>query len=197
MLQTNKALKYISENSERFHADPLHFILAGDSGGAHIAAQTANIISDSTYSELMGIVPTIKRAQLRGLILYCGAYNADSISIKGDYADFLKTVLWSYSGKRNYDVDDKFKAASVINYISDGFPPCFISAGNGDPLLSQSKSLANKLIKLNVKVDTLFFKKEIKPKLPHEYQFNLDELAGKLALKRSLIFLKELHLTDQ
>lgn len=92
---------------------------------------------------------------------------------------------------------NRFKSISVINYISNNFPPSFISAGNGDPLLPQSKSLADKLVKLNVKIDTLFFTKNLKPELPHEYQFNLDGSAGNFALKKSLAFLKELHETHQ
>jgi acetyl esterase len=193
LLQTNKALAYIAENSKRFYADTSNIVLAGDSGGAHIVAQTANMISDSSYAKLVGIEPNIGRNQLSGLILYCGPYDSESISTDGDFSTFIKTVLWSYSGKKDYKSVPGFKAVSVVNYVTSKYPPCFISAGNGDPLLPQSQALARKLNKLNVMVDTLFFKADLNPRLPHEYQFNLEDPAGKLALKNSLIFLKGLH----
>lgn len=191
LIETNKALAYISENSSRFHADPSRFILAGDSGGAHIAAQTANIISDTSYAKLVGIAPRIHRNQLLGLILYCGPYDVGIVDKKGDFGDFLEIVLWSYSGKKDYNSVPGFKLASVTNYLTRDYPPCFISAGNGDPLLPQSRALVNKLNKLNVKVDSLFFSSDTSPALPHEYQFNLDRAAGRIALENSIKFLRE------
>lgn len=192
LIETNEALAFISENSNRFHADPSHFILAGDSGGAHIVAQMANIISDSSYAKLVGISPRIHRNQLSGLILYCGPYDAGIVDKKGEFGDFLKIVLWSYSGKKDYNSVPGFKFASLTNYLTSDYPPCFVSAGNGDPLLQQSRALVSKLNKLNVKVDTLFFRSDTNPALPHEYQFNLDGVAGKLALENSVKFLKGL-----
>ncbi|WEK18977.1 MAG: alpha/beta hydrolase [Candidatus Pedobacter colombiensis] len=188
--QTNRALEYINENAGRFHVDTNHFILAGDSGGAHIAAQTANIISSAGYADLIGVKPGINRKQLTGLILYCGAYDAGQIDLNGSSGIFLKTVLWSYSGEKDFVNAPLFKPASVINYITKDYPACFISVGNGDPLLSHSLALAKKLTELKVPLDSLFFKSDHKPVLPHEYQFNLDEAAGKLALDRSVKFLE-------
>jgi hypothetical protein len=40
-----------------------------------------------------------------------------------------------------------------------------------------------------VAVDTLFFPADHSPPLPHEYQFNLEEAAGREALERLTAFL--------
>ena len=48
------------------------------------------------------------------------------------------------------------------------------------------------LTKLGVRVDALFFPADYEPALPHEYQFNLDTEAGRLALDRSVAFLNGL-----
>src|SRR5690606_23112788 len=69
------------------------------------------------------------------------------------------------------------------------FPPTFISAGNADPLLPQSQALAERLTALGVAVDRLFFPANYEPELPHEYQFDLETPASRLALARSLEFL--------
>ncbi len=194
--QVNKALVYLTANAKRLHIDPNHIFLAGDSGGAHISAQTGCIISNPDYANLLDITPGIKPSQLSGLLLYCGPYDGENINSKGAFGSFIKTILWAYMGKKNFAKHPLFKSFSVINYVDSNFPPSFISVGNGDGLNVQSKALARKLATLNVKVDTLFFAHDYAPSLPHEYQFNLDIDAGKQALDRSVQFIQELTVKD-
>ncbi|MBK9334231.1 MAG: alpha/beta hydrolase [Ignavibacteria bacterium] len=187
--QLMSALDFLKSNAQLYHINISNFILAGDSGGAHISAQAASIIVSPSYSELMSIKPALSPSQLSGLILYCGPYDIRNVNTEGEFGTFLNTVLWSYSGVEDYMNDKNFESASVIEYVTKDFPPVFISAGNGDPLESQSKNFAQKLETLGIKTDKLFFPKDHTPPLPHEYQFNLDTDAGKLALERSLKFL--------
>jgi acetyl esterase len=194
--QSNAALEFINKNAQRFHADTARFILAGDSGGAQIAAQTAGLISNDSYADMIGIKAGISRNQLSGLILYCGAYDASRLDRNGSSGIFLNTVLWSYTGKKDFEKAPLFETTSVINFLRANYPPCFISVGNDDPLLSHSVVLAEKLTELKVPVDSLFFKPDYKPALPHEYQFNLDEAAGVLALERSVKFLDQVTRKD-
>jgi acetyl esterase len=189
--QVMTALKFLQDNSNKLHIDSNSMFLAGDSAGSHIVAQVANSISDPNYAKLINIPASIERAKIKGLILYCGAYAVDNINLDGDFGSFLKTVLWSYSGKKDFMNDSYFKTASIIDHIGPKFPPCFISAGNGDPLLVHSKDLVKKLNALHIETDTLFFPKNFTPELPHEYQFDLDIEPGRMALSRSLEFLKK------
>ncbi len=191
IIQTNAALAFLKKHARKFHINPSSFFLAGDSGGAQIAAQVANIISNTQYSQLMGISPSINRSELSGLLLYCGPYDAALADLKGEFGGFLKTVLWAYSGTKDFEKDPIFKRASVIDYIDANFPPAFISVGNGDPLASHSLNLAQKLKALKTPIDTLFFTADYKPLLPHEYQFNLDVGAGHIALDRSVMFVNK------
>ncbi|WP_316748052.1 alpha/beta hydrolase [Pedobacter gandavensis] len=188
--QTQRSLQYLMANANRFHIDTNRFILAGDSGGAHIAAQSANIIYNADYAGLMGIQPVIGKEKLSGLILYCGPYDTSLVDLSGNFSGFLKAILWAYSGKKDLDTE-AFKTASVINYISKAYPPTFITVGNADPLAPQSLAMARKLTSQGVPVDSLFFNAGYQPPLPHEYQFNLDTEAGEMALNRSLKFLKK------
>jgi hypothetical protein len=48
--------------------------------------------------------------------------------------------------------------------------------------------LADTLASRGARVERLFFARDLAPALPHEYQFNLDSEAGRLALERSLAF---------
>lgn len=185
--QVNAALRYLMENARRLRVDPARLVLAGDSAGAQIAAQVANIASAPSYAKAVGIEPAIRREQLRAVLLYCGVYDLGMSKPEGPFAHFLTTVVWSYGGHAN-DISS-LEGFSVLRHVTAGFPPAFVSAGNGDPLLPQSRALAEALAKQGVRVDTLFFADDRSPALPHEYQFNLDTEAGREALERSLKFL--------
>lgn len=188
--QVNAALAYLVKHAAQLHVTPTKFILAGDSAGAQIAAQLANMISVRSYAETVGIKPAINQSQLRGVILYCGPYDLNTVNFDGGFGHFVRTTMWAYSGSKNFLQLSYLAPFSVLNYVTAEFPPTFISAGNGDPLLPQSRELANSLLSKGVAVDRLFFPENYEPKLPHEYQFNLDNDAGRLALDRSLAFIQ-------
>lgn len=187
--QVNAALDYLERESARLHIDPSRIVLAGDSAGAQIASQMGTLISAPGYAREVGVDPAIERTQLKGVILYCGPYDLGAVDFSGSHGGFLRTVCWSYSGTRDFLHDARFAQISVTNYVTSDFPPAFISSGNADPLTSQSKALAARLSELGVRVDTLFFADDHQPLLPHEYQFNLDQEAGRAALERSTSFL--------
>jgi acetyl esterase len=189
--QVNAAFSYLVHNAHRLHVDTNAFFVAGDSAGAQIAAVFANAVSAPGYAPQLNLTPSIRRAQLRGLILYCGPYNLTGGRAHGVVGNFMEAMPWSYSGSRDYEDDPNFATSSVIHYVTDDFPPVFISAGNDDPLESQSRTMAETLTALGVRVDSLFFPKDTKPALPHEYQFDLDTDAGRLALERSVKFVAE------
>jgi acetyl esterase len=180
--QVNDALAYIGKNAARFHADPTKLFLAGDSAGSQIAAQVANVISLPSYAREVGIVPSIARSQLLGVILHCGMYEVK-------LAHFRKRgVLWAYFGTQDFMNDPRIEQFSVARSITGDFPPTFVSSGNDDALAPQSRLLAETAIRNGVFVDSLIFPKDYKPPVPHEFQFNLDTDEGRLALERSVKF---------
>jgi acetyl esterase len=187
--QANAALGYLVRNADRLRIDPARIFLAGDSAGAHIAAQVANAISVPAYATALGIAPAISRAQLRGVILYCGIYDLSLANSRGAYGHFMHTATWAYSGRRDGLKAEHASEFSVARFVTANFPPAFISAGNADPLLAHSLALAQALSKQGVAVDSLFFAEDRTPAVSHEYQFGLGTQAGRLALERSLQFL--------
>ena len=188
--QVNAALDYLVQNAEQLHIDPEHLFLAGDSAGAQIAAQMANIVTSPAYAKTVGIAPTIRREQLRGVILHCGVYDLGLAKFDGVYGHFMRTIVWSYSGVKEFGEKARLPEFSVPRHVTGDFPPTFISVGNADPLMQHSRVLADALDKRGVKVDRLFFPEDYRPKLPHEYQFHLNTGAGKEALERTVRFLK-------
>lgn len=186
--QVNAALGYLVRNAAELNIDPDAIVLAGDSAGAQIGAQLAIITTDPSYALRMGISPTLSPERLAGILLHSGAYDVEQLNLEGEFGWFVRTVLWAYSGTRDFMNDERFRLVSVTHHITGAFPPSFVSSGNGDPLAPQAVALARKLETLGVKVDSLFFPADYSPPLPHEYQFNLDNPAGQKALGRTLAF---------
>lgn len=193
VLQANAALAFLQREGQRLGVDPTRIVLAGDSAGAHIASQLAAGLTGKDYAELLGLKPAMAPASLRGTALFCGAFDLTAIDLSGPFGSFLRSVLFAYFGVANPLDSERITEASIPRYVTETFPPSFISVGNGDPLAPQSVAMAQALRDRGVKVDTLFFAAELDPKLPHEYQFNLDRPEGKQALDRLTAFLNELR----
>ncbi|HSX07453.1 MAG TPA: alpha/beta hydrolase [Candidatus Saccharimonadales bacterium] len=191
IVQLNAALQYLQQNAQRLHIDDTRLLLAGDSAGSQIVAQTADIITSPSYAATMHIDPTLPASKLKGLLLNCGAYDLALPDYSGPFGGFLRTVLWAYSGKKDFLHDPNLATASVVNYLTADFPPSFITAGNADPLLSQSTELAKKLAALGVSTSTLFYPADHQPPLNHEYQFDLDIADGRHALQQMVNFAKQ------
>jgi acetyl esterase len=194
--QINDALAYIQENAERLHIDPDNIIMAGDSAGSQLTSQIAAIVTNPGYAESLGITPSLRADQLKGLVLTCGIYDMEAFLENGDMIKGgilgwgVGVTTWAYTGSRDHD-SAALAEMSTINHVTADYPPAFITGGNGDPLTdAQSKPLAEKLDGLGVETTTLFYPADHEPKLPHEYQFNLDNEDGQNALKEILGFIK-------
>jgi len=185
--QANAALAFIKANAAKLNVDADRVILAGDSAGAQIAAQLGIAISEPNFARSLDITPAIPSSALRGLLLHCGIYDPDSFKM----SVYRKTVNWSYLGTKELRGSAMPKQFSIVRNITQKMPPMFITAGNADPLLPHSKTLADTARNIGVTVDTLFFPDDHSPPLQHEYEFDLDTAAGQLALRRSLAFIAE------
>lgn len=188
--QINRALGYLLANAPALHIDSSRFVLAGDSAGAQLAAQVANLVSSPDYAWAMGIVPALSRPRLRGTILFCGPFDARLFDLKQP-SWFLSTVMRSYAGRDDYWNLPKFERFSVAAYVTSDFPPTFISVGNGDSLQQHSYRMAQALEQHGVRVDAVFYPDDHAPRLQHQYQFNLDDRDGQEALRKLDAFLRD------
>lgn len=194
--QLNDAYAYIRANAERFHADMNNIILAGDSAGAQLSSQMGAIITDSEYAAKVGVAPTLKPEQVKGLVLNCGIYMMDGLTqpdptlpkIIG-WGDDIS--VWAYSGTKDF-TDPVIKEMSAYYHVTKNYPATYITGGNGDPLTNaQAKPFAKLLTSLGVDVTARFFADNHQPVLPHEYQFNLDNADGMIALQKTVEFAKK------
>ena len=192
VLQANAALGFLQREGQRLGVDPARMVLAGDSAGAHIVAQLAIAFTSQDYAGLLGLQPAVPPTSLQGMALFCGAFDFTAVDPTGRFGSFVRSVLLAYFGTSNPFDSERITEAAVPRYVTEAFPPSFISVGNGDALAPQSVVMAQALRDRGVRVDTLFFPPETEPKLPHEYQFDLDRPEGKQALERLTAFLNGL-----
>lgn len=186
--QMLEALLWLEGAADNHGLDPTRIVLAGDSAGSHIALQTALALNDPAYAEALGLRPRTDPATIRGLALFCGAYDLQGMDSDGAFGGFLRTVLWAYLGQRDAAAAPDAALFSLFAHLAPALPPLFITAGNADPLLPQSTALAEQARAAGLTVDTLFFPADHQPPLPHEYQFTLDA-AGEEAFTRLTAFL--------
>lgn len=186
--ELNDALAHLQREAPRLGLDAQRVLLAGDSAGAQLAAQLAAVSTAPAYAQAVGIAPALPPAALRGVLLFCGVYDFGMLDYEGALGPFLRAVAWGFLGTRGFREAPAFAQASVLRHLTPAFPPAFVTAGNGDPLLPQSRALAARLAELGVAHETLFFDAALAPPLGHEYQFDLDRPQGREALERAVAF---------
>lgn len=195
--QINDAHAYLLDNAERLHIDPERFVLGGSSAGAQLTSQMGAIITNPAYAADLGITPSLRPEQVRGLILCAGIFDMEAFLERGDMIRGgllgwgVGTTAWAYTGSRSQD-SEALDEMSTIDHVTVDYPPVYITGGNGDPLTdAQSRPLAAKLEELGVETVTQFFPADHEPELGHEYQFVLDNADGQAALQEIIAFVSD------
>lgn len=182
--QASQALTWMQAHADELGIDPSRIVLAGDSAGAHIAAQVALIATDPQYAETMGIAPVLDTDQLRGVLLHCGPYDPPaSMSSTGFGGWLVRTLGWAYLGTKDF-TDPRVEQASIVKHATAAFPPALISGGDDDPLTKQGRALADRLAELAVDHEAHFH-----AGLNHEFQFDLTRPESRQVLDATVDFL--------
>jgi acetyl esterase/lipase len=190
--QLNTALGYIDAHAAELGVDPGRIVIAGDSAGGQLASQLDALVSNPDYAHLLGIEPAITRDQLVGTVLQCGVYDLRRMAdLDGIAAWGFKVALWAYTGTKSWSSSYEGTTMSTIDFVTAGFPPTYISGGNGDGLTwIESIPMSQQLERAGVDVTTRFYAADHEPSLPHEYQFHLDGKDAQLSLRDTLDFLQ-------
>lgn len=193
--QAEECLTALEKVKDTYHLDLNHIILFGDSAGAHIAAQVALLATNPEYEESIGVSSAIQPEQLRGAVLYCGPYNVSEMLDTGNKTiDFFTSRIgWALMGEKDWKDGDMIQTTTIKDYVTEQFPPVFISDGNSGSFESQGKELAETLAGKGCDVTSLFFEPEQFGEVLHEYQFNInDNGAGAMCYEQTLEFLKKI-----
>ena len=131
--------EYIHENGSNHSIDGQKIVFAGDSGGANLSFAANLYLRDEKKDN----------SYIKGMLLYYGAYGLkDSISMRllgGPWDGLTKSDLDYYYDCYIRNEDDKeSKYFNCFNAdLSYGIPPSYIASAELDPLIDDSKLLAN------------------------------------------------------
>ncbi len=132
---------WISANKEKYGFSDDVFAL-GDSAGAHLLGLYMGISFNSEYADKFSFKAT-KDLQIKGIALNCGAYKLDP-----NRDEVLKELLPEKGS------DNEIELINVLNYITEDFPPTFVTTATGDFLKNQAPMLVDVLV--NKKVPCVF-----------------------------------------
>ncbi len=191
--QIDAALAYLVDHADELGIDPGRIVLAGDSAGAQLVTETAALITNPAFAASAVVEPALAPDQLRGMLLHCGVYDlAGLIHAPGPIGWGVGQVIWAYTGVRTIAGNTALTAMTAAGAVTAGFPPTLIAGGNGDPLTQyQSRPFAAHLAGLGVPVEEHFYPDDHLPKLPHQFQFDLDGADAQALLDRTLEWLAE------
>ncbi len=187
VLEANQALKYLTENVGPLGGDPNRIFIGSNSSGSQIASQLGALISNAEYAKETGIQPSLARRQLRGMLLYDGAYDMRTLRATG--APLMSVYLWSYTGAQQFEDYPRIDELSTVQHVTPDYPPVFLAVGDADALEPQSLELITVLRKNGVEVQPVLFI-GTNSHLGHDYMMSLDSAPAQETPQKALSFLK-------
>lgn len=186
ILQSAAAIDYLLTHASEFGADPTRFFIGGNSAGAQLASQLAAMMTNPAFENEVGIAIQMPAVNLRGIILYSGPYDFDTVE-KTNFPGW-RMFAWSYTGQRDYEQYPRLDELSTVRNATADYPPTYMTTGDADPLEPQTYELDAVLRALGVEVTSRYWTGS-GLNLPHDYIYELDTEAAQTAFADVLQFL--------
>ena len=171
--QMGEVYQYLSAHAAALQLNMNRFAVAGDSAGAHIAAQFALIQINPNYAAQVGIAPVAPIDGIKAMILCCGPYDMAKIDANKNkiFNVLIRSSAWAYFGARDWRAQFK-DIATIGPHVTKDFPPSFITDANAGSFEAQARALVGALEDQGVFVTTHYVPEG--QDTIHEYQFLMD-----------------------
>ncbi len=191
---TARVICWATEQAEKYGGDPTKVFIAGDSAGAYLASFYAAALHRPLLFERLGITRGVPKESIRGLLLFYGLYDLKFL-MESEFPP-VRVLFEGLVDKKDKALDRAYIAevASPLRQLDMNFPPCFISAGEKDPVFSQSAALVEALEENGVAHTRLFFSKTEHPEAGHAFLNFYQKKCARAATAASLDFLAGLRL---
>lgn len=184
--QAAAAIDHLHAHAEEYGADPDQLFVGGNSAGAQISAQLGALVTDPSFQDQADIPVDTPAASLRGVILYSGPYDFDTVEAAG-FPGF-RTYAWAYTGVKDYLAYPRIDELSTVRTATADYPPTYMTVGDADPLLPQTYELDAVLRALGVDVTSRYWTGS-GAGLPHDYQFDLRTPEARTAFEDTVAFI--------
>lgn len=194
LFQIADALRFLQKHAAAgAPLDMERLAFAGDSAGAHMAAQAVLLATNPAFSERLGIALPIAKTALRCALLYCGPYDLERMfGIKNRVLRlFISRIGWSYFGRRDWKNAPLLDTVTVPRFVTRDYVPTYITDGNTFSFESHGRALGARLREVGVKTAERYFDKAQFGEVTHEYQLRLHEKNAQDCLADTLQFLAE------
>lgn len=158
--QLNRGLDFLVQHGEEYGLDMNRIVISGGSAGGNLAGLLVNIQTNPDYAALIDESAVIDSDCIKGVYFMAALFDNSKFGCTGDPAvDWLFTQLG-----RLYLETDELKTDSdivtptnVTEYITENFPPAFISDGNSGTFDAQAYQVYEKLMELGVETRISYF----------------------------------------
>jgi acetyl esterase/lipase len=117
LIQANLAFEYIMEHSEEYHLNTNNIVIMGSSAGAIITSQMGSIITNKEYADLLGVKSTLKKEQVKALVIDDAPLVYDKFSLG------TKVLVGNYIKGSIYINKDELKKYNNILSIDSNYIP--------------------------------------------------------------------------
>lgn len=188
ILQVNEAVSFLADHAEKYGIDMSRVFIGGDSAGAHLASQMGLYYNSDSFRSATGGTPALAPDQLRGVLLLCGYYDAETV--RGTHFPMIADSIWMLTGEKRYEGTEVSARLSTVSQVTPDYPPAFVASGNADPFLPQAQELIAALEGCGVPFTACLLGSSEEP-LWHEYQRDLTSEAGEETIALLSQFLQE------
>lgn len=190
VIQVGEAYTYMESIADEYRIDMEKVYFAGDSAGAQIVAQFVTIQTHREYAQAAGLTPVVKEpAAIAGALLFCGPYDITKIA-RADNPDVVKLYTFiaeSYLGRKDWQDSPEAQMASIVDKVSESFPPAFITDGTEFSFPEHARELYAALQEKGVDSILVMYPDAA---LPHEYQFTMTSEYAQKTFAELVAFLK-------
>lgn len=191
--QLNSALSYLKEHASELDLNMDKIFLNGGSAGGNLAGVLANLQTNPDYAERMHITPALDKDVICGVLFESALFDNSQYGVTHDIGmDYLFYQLGRVYLRINdlkHDTTGKVAASSVIDNVSQNFPPSVISDGNSGTFYEQAFNMNAKLVELGVECKFIYYPKSIAA-LGHGYE-SLGSPYAEITQERMLEFMKK------
>lgn len=187
IIQLDELITHLKLNRTDFNTSQI--ALAGDSAGGYIVAQYCTMLNNENMQSAANIHLANTNDDIKACVLICAPIDIGMTRCLNSKLDKLLPIFGrAYFGKGKWYNSDKFKHTKTIEYITDKFPPSFITDGNHISFEPQNRCLGEKLRSVGVDCEELYYD-IANGNVEHEYLFKLTDDNAVSALNKVCAFL--------
>lgn len=193
--QLTELVTWLQKNADTYSLDMTNVHFGGGSAGGHIIGQFVNIQTNPQYAMHMeqahGIVPVLHKDNIRSMYFGCALLDNERF---GHTGDALTNYVFSLLGRMYFRVkrlekNPQVQESNVITYVTNQFPPSFITDGNTGTFQAQARDLEKKLTALGIEHKTMIFDDPGAEKLVHGFDEAQSEKAEEV-IREAIAFVK-------